>query len=165
MKIICKKFGKYKIPPYLCVKKNNKNISQTKFTQNENIKLNKKQKFTTMNCQKIAKAAASNLNKKVLTSDWFLGTLKSDYSFKSEIAAYLVADLATDILQGIGEDINNGSREDDQHNNKLQRATATVFGTDYNVRVTANMTTRYTLKNYTVVVTNADFDTLARFEF
>ena len=93
-----------------------------------------------MNFQKIAKTAASNLNKKVLTSDWFLGTLKSDYSFKSEIAAYLVADLATDILQGIGEDINNGSREDDQHNNKLQRATATVFGTDYNVRVTANMT-------------------------
>ena len=118
-----------------------------------------------MNFQKIAKTAASNLNKKVLTSDWFLGTLKSDYSFKSEIAAYLVADLATDILQGIGEDINNGSREDDQHNNKLQRATATVFGTDYNVRVTANMTTRYTLKNYTVVVTNADFDTLARFKF
>ena len=30
MKIICKKFGKYKIPPYLCVKKNNKNI----YTQN-----------------------------------------------------------------------------------------------------------------------------------
>ena len=154
MKIICEKFGKYKIPPYLCT------IKQT-HTNN----LNKKQKFTTMNFQKIAKTAASNLNKKVLTSDWFLGTLKSDYSFKSEIAAYLVADLATDILQGIGEDINNGSREDDQHNNKLQRATATVFGTDYNVRVTANMTTRYTLKNYTVVVTNADFDTLARFEF
>ena len=59
---------------------------------------NKKQKFTTMNFQKIAKTAASNLNKKVLTSDWFLGTLKIDYRFKSEIAAYLVADLAADIF-------------------------------------------------------------------
>ncbi len=56
VKIICKKFGKYKIPPYLCT------IKQT-HTNN----LNKKQKFTTMNFQKIAKTAASNLNKKVLT--------------------------------------------------------------------------------------------------
>jgi len=132
---------------------------------NFQTKTNNKQKFTTMNFQKIAKTAASNLNKKVLTSNWFLSSLKSDYSFKSEIAAYLVAALATDILQGIGEDINNGERDDDEHNNKIQRASAIVYGTDYNVTVYANMTTRYTLKNFSVIITNSDFDTLARLEF
>ena len=28
VKIICEKFGKYKIPPYLCIKKSNKKHSQ-----------------------------------------------------------------------------------------------------------------------------------------
>lgn len=114
MKIICKKFGKYKIPPYLCIKKSNKCINKknqhimTNSTVAKIIALPLSQRLAFLNAA-IKNNTAEPFEKKIIdeilndniTTSWVIAAQVKEYKRVIDVCRHhagTTKDLTCDLL-------------------------------------------------------------------
>ena len=88
MKIICKKFGKYKIPPYLCTKKSNKYLNKQNLHKIMTISNNSKMQLAVqMVIMDAIEKGHTNSNELIdyMQSDVFATAAKSYFEMLNQI--------------------------------------------------------------------------------